>query len=162
RERRAETYRRLAEAADVQLSPRGTWLMYRVTDNAPITEAGLAQLLGVASSDLEQRLTELVAAGYVLMDGTAPVNRPANGDEAGRPASASVASVSVALTQAGQQAAGRLRAARQAGIDRLCTEWQPDQVPELRQLIGRVTTTLVASDTAPEHDAVGTPAAPGR
>ena len=127
----------------MQLSPRGTWLMYRVTDNAPITEAGLAQLLGVASSDLEQR----PASGV-------------QGDSA--QAGASVASVRVALTPAGQQAAGRLRAARQAGIDRLCTEWQPDQVPELRRLIGRVTTTLVATDTAPEHDAAGAPAAPSR
>ena len=60
RERRAETYQRLAEGADVPLSPRGTWLMYRVADNVPITRAGLAQLLGIADTELEQRLTELV------------------------------------------------------------------------------------------------------
>ena len=65
RERRAETYRRLAERADVQLGPRGTWLMYRIADHAPITEAELARLLGIDVSDLEQRLTEPVAAGYV-------------------------------------------------------------------------------------------------
>jgi hypothetical protein len=35
-------------------------------------------------------------------------------------------------------------------------------VPELRQLIGQITTTLVATDPAPEHDGVGTPAAPSR
>jgi hypothetical protein len=159
REHRAETYRRLAEAADVQLSPRATWLMYRVASNAPITEAGLAHLLGIASSDLEQRLTELVAAGYVAVDGA---RRPAGGAEAGHPASGdqgdgAQASASVALTAAGEQVADRLGAAREAGIDRLVTDWQPDQVPELRRLIGRITTTLVATDTAPEHDTAGTP-----
>jgi hypothetical protein len=35
-------------------------------------------------------------------------------------------------------------------------------VPELRRLIGQVTTTLVATDPAPEHDAAGAPAAPSR
>jgi EmrB/QacA subfamily drug resistance transporter len=139
REHRAETYRRLAENADVRLSPRGTWLMYRVADNAPITTAGLAQLLGIADSELGQRLTELVNAGYATVDGG-----------------------SVALTSAGEQAAAQLRAVREAGIDRLVTDWQPDQAPELRRLIGRVTTTLVATDPAPEHDAVAAPAAPGR
>ena len=69
------------------------------------------------------------------------------------------ADASVALTPAGEEAATQLRTAREAGIDRLVTEWQPDQVPELRQLIGQITTTLVATDPAPEHDAVGAPAA---
>jgi len=58
----------------------------------------------------------------------------------------------VALTEAGQQAAARLNAAREAGIDRLATDWQPDKVPELRLLLGRITRTLVATDVAPEHD----------
>jgi hypothetical protein len=152
RERRAETYRRLADAADMQLSPRGTWLMYRIADNAPITEGGLAHLLGIADAELGQRLTELVAAGYVAVDGA---GHPASGDGA-------QAGASITLTPAGQQAAGRLSAARQAGIDRLVTDWQPDQVPELRQLIGQITTTLVATDTTPENDADGAPVASGR
>jgi len=154
RERRAETYRRLAQDADVQLSPRGTWLMYRVADNAPVAEVALARMLGIASSDLEQRLTELVAAGYVSLPVPA---RPADGDGDGTQASASVT-----LTPAGEQAAGHLVAAREAGIDRLVTEWEPDKVPELRRLLGRITTTLVATDTSPEHDGVSAPAAPAR
>ena len=161
RERRAETYRRLAEGAEVPLSPRGTWLMYRVADNAPITEAGLAHLLGIADTELEQRLTELVNAGYLAVNGPAPAARQvsdgepvlATGSDGAR------ADSSVALTPAGEEAATQLRAAREAGIDRLVTEWQPDQVPELRRLIGQITTTLVATDPAPEQDAVGAPAA---
>ena len=42
--------------------------------------------------------------------------------------------------------------------DRLVTEWQPDRVPELRRLLGRITTTLVATDVSPEHDGVAAPA----
>ena len=152
RERRAETYRRLAQEADVQLGPRGTWLIYRIADNAPITKEALARLLGIAVSDLEQRLTEPVAIGYVSV--VVPA-RPAGGDGA-------QASASVTLTSAGEQAAGRLAAAREAGIDRLVTEWEPDKVPELRRLLGRITTTLVATDISPERDGVIAPAAQAR
>jgi len=66
---------------------------------------------------------------------------------------------SVTLTSAGEQAASRLVAAREAGIDRLVTEWEPDKVPELRRLVGRITTTLVATDTSPERDGATAPAA---
>jgi hypothetical protein len=160
RERRAETYQHLAERAEVQLSPRGTWLMYRVADTAPISRAGLAHLLGIADSELTQRLTELVDAGYVTVDGPAPAARPASDAEPVPPASDRAQDgASVALTSSGELAAAQLRAAREAGIDRLVAEWQPDQEPELRRLIGHVTTTLVATDPAPEHDAVGAPAA---
>ncbi len=68
----------------------------------------------------------------------------------------------LALTAAGQQAAARLDAARETGIDRLATEWEPDQVPELRELLGRITRTLVATDVAPEHDGAAAPAAAPR
>ena len=152
RERRAETYRRLAQEANVQLGPRGTWLIYRIADNAPITKEALARLLGIAVSDLEQRLTEPVAIGYVSV---AVPARPAGGDGA-------QASASVTLTSAGEQAAGRLAAAREAGIDRLVTDWKPDKVPELRGLLGRITTTLVATDISPERDGVIAPAAQAR
>ena len=66
------------------------------------------------------------------------------------------------LTSAGEQAADRLVAAREAGIDRLVTDWKPDKVPELRRLLGRITTTLVATDASPERDGVAAPAAPPR
>jgi EmrB/QacA subfamily drug resistance transporter len=175
REQRADTYRRLAEAADVQLSPRGTWLLYRIADNVPTTGAALAGLLGIAVADLEQRLTELMTAGYVTVAGAGRGTSPADGDGVraspadGDGVQASTAdgdgvrastadgdgvraSTAVALTPAGQQAVGRLAVAREAGIDRLCTEWQPDKIPELRRLLGRITTTLVATDVSPERD----------
>jgi EmrB/QacA subfamily drug resistance transporter len=162
REHRADTYRRLAEAADVQLSPRSTWLMYRIADNAPTTEAALAQLLGIGVADLQQRLTELTAVGYVTVTGTAasagdddasPVRAVGvTGPDGPDGADGARPSPSLALTEAGRQAAARLNGAREAGIDRLVTEWEPDKIPELRRLLGHVTTTLVATDVAPDHD----------
>ena len=52
-----------------------------------------------------------------------------------------------------------LKSSKNAGPLALMHRRVPDQVPELRQLIGHITTTLVATDTAPEHDADGAPAA---
>ena len=76
RERRAETYRRLAEAAGVPLSPRGTWLMYRVADSAPIPAQALAGRLGIPVAELDQRLTELLTAGYLTLATPADVPPP--------------------------------------------------------------------------------------
>ena len=56
------------------------------------------------------------------------------------------------LPRPAEQVAARLDVAREAGIDRLATDWEPDRVPELRELLGRITRTLVATDVAPEHD----------
>ena len=63
------------------------------------------------------------------------------------------------LTSAGEQAASRLIAAREAGIDRLVTDWEPEKAPDLRHLLGRITTTLVATDASPERDGVTAPTA---
>jgi EmrB/QacA subfamily drug resistance transporter len=142
REHRAEVYRRLAAAAGVRVSPRGSWLLYRVADNAPITEAALAGLLGITVADLQERMTELVTAGYVTVTSATST---VGGDDAR-------VGASVALTPAGQEAAARLDEAREAGIDRLMTGWEPERNPELRQLLGRITRTLVATDNPPQHE----------
>ncbi|HEY4850482.1 MAG TPA: MarR family winged helix-turn-helix transcriptional regulator, partial [Streptosporangiaceae bacterium] len=63
----------------------------------------------------------------------------------------------VALTPAGHQAADRLNDAREAGISRLMAGWEPDMNPELRQLLGRITKKLVATDGPPEREAAAVP-----
>jgi EmrB/QacA subfamily drug resistance transporter len=136
RERRAEIYSSLADAADVAVSPRGCWLLYRVADSEPVSRTGLARLLGISAADLTSRLTELVSDGYVTAG--------PDGGEA-----------PVALTPAGQRAAARLAKAREAGIDRLLTGWDCDSNAELRQLLGRITSRLVATDEAPERETAG-------
>jgi EmrB/QacA subfamily drug resistance transporter len=134
RERRADVYRGLATEAGVQLSPRGCWMLYRITDECPITTVALARLLGITGADLDERMAEVTAAGYVTVVG--PVG-PADGDGVGD---------ILVLTQAGEQAASRMRDAREAGMERLMTGWEPDMHPELRQLVARITRNLVATD----------------
>jgi DNA-binding MarR family transcriptional regulator len=136
REHRAQVYRSLAEAAAVPVSPRSCWLLYRIADNGPITAIALAHLLGITGANLEERMTELLAAGYVTV-----------GAVGGR--NSAQAGANVALTPAGEQAAARLDDVREAGIDRLMTGWEPDRNPELRQLLGRITRELVATDGPP-------------
>ncbi len=154
REHRSEVYRGLAAAAGVQVSPRACWLLYRVADHGPVTQAALARLLGITGADLRDRLAELLAAGYV----TAGAASPGGDGQAGADRAV------VALTPAGRQAADRLDAAREAGIDRLMTGWAPDQNPELRRLLGRITRTLVATDRPldPETAAAAATSSPGR
>ena len=130
RERRREVYQRLATAAEVHVSPRGCWLLYRIADHSPITEVALARMLRVDVANVERRLTELRDAGYVTVgNGAIPA-----------------ASLLVALTSEGQRAAGRLEVAREAGINRLMTGWHPDMNPQLRHLLKRITMTLIATD----------------
>ena len=151
RERRGEIYQNLADEARVPVSPRGCWLLYRVADHAPVTEAALAGRLGIGAGELAERLTELNDAGYVMI---ADDGRGTAGDGAGPGAT-------VALAPLGEQAARRLDRAREAGIDRLMTGWEPDKNPDLRRLLGRITTTLVATDRPPQPDGAAVPAAPG-
>ncbi|MFI5067918.1 MAG: MDR family MFS transporter, partial [Streptosporangiales bacterium] len=151
RERRGEIYRNLADEARVRVSPRGCWLLYRVADHAPVTEAALAGQLGIGTGELAERLTELTDAWYATV---ADDGRGAAGDGAGPGAIA-------ALTPLGEQAARRLERARDAGIDRLMTGWEPDKHPDLRRLLGQVTTTLVATDRPPQQDGAAVLAAPG-
>jgi hypothetical protein len=72
RENRARVYGGLAETAGVRVSPRGTWLLYRIADSRPITEVELSDLLGITEADLAGRLKELVAAGYVTVGAVSP------------------------------------------------------------------------------------------
>ncbi len=154
REHRSEIYRGLAAVAGVQVSPRDCWLLYRVADNGPITEAALARLLGITGADLRDRLAELLTVGYVTAAGAASPGGRGHAD-----ANRAV----VALTPVGRQAADRLDAARDAGIDRLMTGWAPERNPELCQLLGRITTTLVATDRALDPDtAAAATASPDR
>ncbi len=151
RQHRAQVYRDLAGQAGVRVSPRGTWLLYRVADHAPVTEAALAGLLGVGVGDLQERLTELTDDGYVTVadDGRGVAG---DGDAPG---------ATVALTARGRQAVGRLATAREVGISRLASGWDPDRHPDLRRLLGQVTTGLVATDQPPQPDGAAL-VAPGR
>jgi EmrB/QacA subfamily drug resistance transporter len=143
REHRAEVYRHLCDAAGLQMSPRACWLMYRIADFAPLSVPALARLLGIPVAELHERKTELQADGYITI---APAQDGAEEH--------------VVLTPAGRDAAARLEGAREAGIARLMEGWHPDQNPELRQLLGKITKNLVATDRPPDRETAPASASP--
>ncbi len=153
RERRAQVYQGLANTAGVPVSPRDCWLLYRIADHGPITQAELARSLGITSAHLRDRLTALLADGYVTVaDGAAPSGRAAASGADGSAGDGAQAGT-VLLTPVGEQAAARLDEAREAGIDRLLTGWEPERSPELRRLLGQITRKLVATDDPIEREA---------
>src|SRR5215467_4639932 len=65
REHRREVYARLTRSAGIAASPRAAWLLLRVGQHPGMSRRDLARLLQLADAELERRLTELVAIGYV-------------------------------------------------------------------------------------------------
>jgi EmrB/QacA subfamily drug resistance transporter len=133
RERRHEVYASLASTAGVQVAPRAAWLLLRVGQHPGMSRHDLAGRLDLTDADLEQRLTELITAGYVRA-------LPAS---LGEP---------VPLTETGQHAFDQLSLARHDRVARLCADWHPDQHPALLALLDRLTHQLAASGDAPGRD----------
>jgi len=146
REQRREVYARLVTASGIAASPRAAWLLLRVGQHPGMSRRDLAALLQLGDAELERRLTELVATGYVRA-------LPGDLDE---PAP---------LTEAGQHAFDALFRARQQSVARLCADWDPDQHPALESLLDQLTHQLAASREAPgpdlDHVAAGAAAGAG-
>jgi DNA-binding MarR family transcriptional regulator len=94
--------------------------------------AALAQHLHVTPADLDGRLDELSAAGYL-----SPAVEP---------------DAPLELTPTGVMSYERLFVARQARIERLLAGWDPAQHPELLRLLDRFTHALAASEERPPED----------
>ena len=133
RELRREVYARLVTSAGIAASPRAAWLLLRVGQHPGMPRRDLAALLHLSDAELERRLTELVAIGYVRV-----LHADLNG--------------SVPLSEAGQHAFDALFRARQESIGRLAADWHPDQHPGLVSLVDRLTHQLAASSEAPGPD----------
>jgi EmrB/QacA subfamily drug resistance transporter len=126
RERRGEVYASLASTAGVRVTPRAAWLLLRVGQHAGMSREDLARRLSLPAAELELRLAELIASGYV--GALSPDQRQP-----------------VPLTEAGRQAYERLYQARHESVTRLCADWHPDQHPALLALLNRITQQLAAS-----------------
>ena len=133
RERRRELYAGMVAAAGISVPPRAGWLLLRVGEHRGETCGALARCLSISVPDLQERLAELVRAGYVR-DGAADPGRPAE------------------LTPAGEAAYTRLFAAREDRIARLLDGWQPEQHPRLLHLLDVITHELAASHERPGPD----------
>ncbi|HVV29614.1 MAG TPA: MFS transporter [Mycobacteriales bacterium] len=132
RERRRVVYGELVDTAGLPLSPRAGWLLLRVGEHRGEARAALAQHLHVTPADLDGRLDELSAAGYL-----SPAVEP---------------DAPLELTPRGVTSYERLFVARQARIERLLAGWDPAHHPELLRLLDRFTHALAASEERPPED----------
>jgi EmrB/QacA subfamily drug resistance transporter len=133
RERRREVYGEIVAAAGLDLSPRAGWLLLRVGEHEGEPAAGLARLLSISIADLDLRMAELVAAGYVRPGPADPIRAQE-------------------LTPAGQAAYARLFAAAQDRIAQLLAGWHPELHTKLLELLSAVTHELAASRERPGPD----------
>jgi DNA-binding MarR family transcriptional regulator len=139
REHRREVYARLVRTAGIAASPRAAWLLLRVGQHPGMSRRDLARLLQLTDAELERRLTELVAIGYVQ------VLRP----DLDQP---------VPLSESGRRAYDALFRARHEGIARLVGDWHPSEHPGLVALLDRLTHQIAASGESPGRDLDPAPA----
>jgi EmrB/QacA subfamily drug resistance transporter len=128
RENRHQLYTTLGERAGLSLEPRSCWLLYRFADRPDCTLASLASRLKVDPSRIDAGVEGLAEAGLVERRGD-----PGEGCE-------------FVLTDDGDEAIGRLRAARRAALTDLLDGWDPDAHPEIGEMIRRLAHELLADD----------------
>ena len=123
-ENRAVVYENLAQRAAVELGPQACWLLFRLEEFGPMSEAQLDERYKVRPETLATGLGELEAAALI-------VRRPATALE---------------VTAEGRVVMERLTEARRAGLEDLLEGWNPSDHPELETLVRRLAGILMADD----------------
>jgi EmrB/QacA subfamily drug resistance transporter len=126
REERWQLYERLATRAGVDLAPPELWLLARLGERAPSTEAQLGEQLPVDPIQIAAVLERLEQQSLVHSDG-GPIE----------------------LTKSGREDYERLVAARRAGLRELLSGWDPDEHLQLRELVDKLGRDLVSEIPAP-------------
>jgi EmrB/QacA subfamily drug resistance transporter len=142
RENRGELYRTLALRAGIDLPPRQCWLLYRLAEQPPCSTDELAARLEVDKDILEPAVHGLVAAGMV-------VERPR------------VADCDLYLTESGTTAIARLTDARRRGLTELLEGWNPEEHPEVIEMVKELAHALLADDQRLVADALAHPIGAG-
>ncbi len=127
RENRHELYTALAGRAGLDLDPRPCWLLYRFADRPDCTLESVATRLKVDPKRIEEGIDALVQKGLVDME---------RGPGA----------CEFTLTDRGQDAIVRLQNARRAGLTELLEGWDPDEHPEIGDMVRRLAHELLADD----------------
>jgi EmrB/QacA subfamily drug resistance transporter len=127
REERWQLYERLAARAGLNLAPPELWLLARLGERTPLTEAQLGQALPVDPLQIATALEELERGLLVERDDGGPIE----------------------LTKSGRQDYERLVTARRDGLRDLLNGWDPDEHPPLRELIDNLGRDLVSEIPAP-------------
>jgi EmrB/QacA subfamily drug resistance transporter len=122
-----QLYRRLAARAGVELDPRPTWLLFRLQEQAPISQVRLAQRFQVPAEKLTPSIATLQEKGLVTL------TAPADGQGEGQ----------LQLTSAGQETLTSLTTALHDNLSALLDGWSPEQEAELATLLHKVTGDLL-------------------
>jgi DNA-binding MarR family transcriptional regulator len=129
-----QIYRRLAARAGVDLNPLSCWLLFRLQEQAPISQESLAKRFHVPADRLTPTIESLLQKKLVTL--TAQADGQA-GDQ-------------LQLTAAGQQTLDKLASAYHDSLAELLDGWSPEQEAELAALLHRVTTDLFSEERSKE------------
>jgi EmrB/QacA subfamily drug resistance transporter len=135
RENRAELYETLAERAGVNLPPRAVWLLYRLSDRPACSVEEVAENLHVDPAVIQPGVDGLVSAGMI--------EERHRGDDC-----------DLHLTTAGSAALGRLTEARRHGLTELLEGWNPEEHPEVIEMVKQLAHSLLADDERLVADAM--------
>jgi EmrB/QacA subfamily drug resistance transporter len=129
-----QLYRRLAARAGVDLDPRSTWLLFRLQEQAPISQQRLAQRFQVPAEKLTPSIATLREKGLVTL------TSPADGQGEGQ----------LQLTPDGQERLTSLTTALHDILAALLDGWSPEQEAELATLLHQVTGDLLSEKNTRE------------
>ena len=132
RESQDRIYQRLAERAGISLDPRSSWLLFRIREQAPVSQEDLAKRLRVPNEPLTTAIDQLVHKGLI------ETNAVPSTSQSGR---------QIDLTLDGQKTVNKLTGAYQQSLTELLDGWSPEQEAELAALLSRLTKNLLRSDT---------------
>ena len=142
RENRAELYHTLAQRAGVDLPPRSVWLLYRLADGPACTVDDVAERLKVDPGVIQPGVDGLVSAGMI--------------EERRRGAECDLY-----LTSAGPTRWSTDRGARRRGLTELLEGWNPEEHPEVIEMVKQLAHSLLADDERLVADAMARPAVAG-
>ncbi len=135
RENRVELYQTLAHRAGIDLPPRSCWLLYRLADQPACTVNDVAQRLKVDPEVIQPGVDGLLAAGMIEERRRGP-------------------ECDLSLTDAGTAALGKLTEARRSGLTELLDGWNPEEHPEIIEMVKDLAHSLLADDERLVADAM--------
>ncbi len=136
RENRAELYQTLAQRAGIDLPPRAVWLLYRLADRPACTVNDVAQRLKVECRSDPARGGRLVGRRHDR--GAAPGRGVRSLAHAGR----------------ARRRCEKLTEARRAGLTELLEGWNPEEHPEIIEMVKDLAHSLLADDERLVADAM--------
>ena len=135
RENRAELYHTLAQRAGIDLPARSCWLLYRLADQPAASVSEVADRLRVDPEVIQPGVDGLVSAGMI--------EERRHG-----------AQCDLHLTAAGTTALDKLTEARRTGLTELLEGWNPEEHPEIIEMVKHLAHALLADDERMVADAM--------